>query len=75
MLSKQKFNYNQFIFLNISFSSYGYVFSLCEHMGCGAWTSSHAEGVLLAADESDSRALHFDGGLPVTALILGTISR
>ncbi|CAG4950452.1 unnamed protein product [Parnassius apollo] len=56
-------------------ANYGYVFALCEHMGCGAWTSSHADGVLLAADESDSRALHFDGGLPVTALLLGTISR
>lgn len=55
--------------------SYGYVFALCEHIGCGAWTASHAEGVLLAADESDGRALHFEGGLPVTALILSTISR
>lgn len=55
--------------------NYGYVFALCEHMGCGAWTTSHAEGVLLAADESDSSALHFDGGLPVTSLLLTTIIR
>ncbi|XP_014362300.2 dolichyl-diphosphooligosaccharide--protein glycosyltransferase subunit 2 [Papilio machaon] len=56
-------------------ANYGYVFALCEHMGCGAWTASHAEGVLLAADETDARALHFDGGLPATALILGSIAR
>ncbi|CAH2049907.1 unnamed protein product, partial [Iphiclides podalirius] len=56
--------------------NYAYLFALCEHMGCGGtWTSSHAEGVLLTADESDSRALFFEGGLPATALILGTISR
>ncbi|XP_028160955.1 dolichyl-diphosphooligosaccharide--protein glycosyltransferase subunit 2 isoform X2 [Ostrinia furnacalis] len=56
-------------------ANYGYVFALCEHMGCTAWTASHAEGVLLAADESDSRALHFDGGLPVTSMLLSTITR
>ncbi|KAL0851575.1 hypothetical protein ABMA28_007357 [Loxostege sticticalis] len=56
-------------------ANYGYVFALCEHMGCGAWTVSHAEGVLLAADESDARALHFDGGLPVTSMLLSTITR
>nr|XP_049691989.1 dolichyl-diphosphooligosaccharide--protein glycosyltransferase subunit 2 [Helicoverpa armigera]XP_049692612.1 dolichyl-diphosphooligosaccharide--protein glycosyltransferase subunit 2-like [Helicoverpa armigera] len=56
-------------------ANYGYVFALCEHMGCGAWTASHAEGVLLAADESDSKALHFEGGLPVTANLLGSIQR
>ncbi|XP_059058428.1 dolichyl-diphosphooligosaccharide--protein glycosyltransferase subunit 2 [Achroia grisella] len=53
--------------------NYGYVFGLCEHMGCGVWTSTHAEGVLLAADESDAKALHFEGGLPVTSLLLTTI--
>ncbi|XP_068627071.1 dolichyl-diphosphooligosaccharide--protein glycosyltransferase subunit 2 [Battus philenor] len=56
-------------------ANYGYVFALCEHIGCETWTASHAEGVLLAADESDSRALHFDGGLPVTSLLLGSIFR
>ncbi|CAH0592147.1 unnamed protein product [Chrysodeixis includens] len=56
-------------------ANYGYVFALCEHMGCGAWTAQHAEGVLLAADESDSKALHFEGGLPVTSNLLTTISR
>lgn len=56
-------------------ANYGYVFALCEHMGCGAWTASHAEGVLLAADESDSKALHFEGGLPVTANLLTSIQR
>ncbi|XP_035449327.2 dolichyl-diphosphooligosaccharide--protein glycosyltransferase subunit 2 [Spodoptera frugiperda] len=56
-------------------ANYGYVFSLCEHMGCGAWTAAHAEGVLLAADESDARALHFDGGLPATATLLAAIHR
>uniref|UniRef100_A0A1E1WVG2 Dolichyl-diphosphooligosaccharide--protein glycosyltransferase subunit 2 n=1 Tax=Pectinophora gossypiella TaxID=13191 RepID=A0A1E1WVG2_PECGO len=56
-------------------SNYGYVFALCEHMGCESWTASHAEGVLLAADETDARALHFEGGLPTTALLLGTIAR
>jgi ribose 5-phosphate isomerase RpiB len=55
--------------------SYGYVFGLCEHMGCGAWTVSHAEGALQAADETDARALSFDGGLPVTTLLLTTIIR
>ncbi|KAM3960906.1 oligosaccharide transferase delta subunit [Aphomia sociella] len=54
--------------------NYGYVFGLCEHMGCGAWTVSHAEGVLLAADESDAKALHFEGGLPVTSMLLTTIA-
>lgn len=44
-------------------------------MGCGAWTAAHAEGVLLAADESDARALHFDGGLPATATLLAAIHR
>ncbi|KAJ8735256.1 hypothetical protein PYW07_006876 [Mythimna separata] len=56
-------------------ANYGYVFALCEHMGCGLWTASHAEGVLLAADESDSKALHFEGGLPVTSNLLTTIQR
>ncbi|XP_041975285.1 dolichyl-diphosphooligosaccharide--protein glycosyltransferase subunit 2 isoform X2 [Aricia agestis] len=56
-------------------ANYGYVFGLCEHMGCGTWTVSHAEGALLAADESDSRALHFEGGLPATSLLLSTIIR
>ncbi|XP_072947283.1 dolichyl-diphosphooligosaccharide--protein glycosyltransferase subunit 2 [Epargyreus clarus] len=56
-------------------ANYGYVFAMCEHMGCGAWTAAHAEGALLAADESDARALHFDGGLPVTSLLLTTILR
>ncbi|XP_061708328.1 dolichyl-diphosphooligosaccharide--protein glycosyltransferase subunit 2 [Cydia pomonella] len=56
-------------------ANYGYVFGLCEHMGCAAWSAQHAEGVLLAADESDARALHFEGGLPVTALVLSTVLR
>ncbi|CAH0694841.1 unnamed protein product [Spodoptera exigua] len=56
-------------------ANYGFVFALCEHMGCGAWSAAHAEGVLLAADESDARALHFDGGLPVTAALLASIHR
>lgn len=56
-------------------ANYGYVFALCEHMGCGLWTTSHAEGVILAADETDSRALHFEGGLPVTSQLLTTITR
>lgn len=55
--------------------SYAYVFALCEHMGSMAWTATHAEGVLLAADESDSKALHFEGGLPVTSALLSTITR
>ncbi|CAH0690941.1 unnamed protein product [Chilo suppressalis] len=55
--------------------NYGYVFALCEHMGCGPWTTTHAEGVLQAADETDSRALSFDGGLPATSLLLSTILR
>ncbi|KAG7310862.1 hypothetical protein JYU34_003693 [Plutella xylostella] len=56
-------------------ANFGYVFILCEHMGCGKWTASHAEGVLQGADESDARALHFEGGLPVTAALLGTVVR
>lgn len=56
-------------------ANYGYVFALCEHMGCDAWSATHAEGVLLAADESDSKALHFEGGLPVTSNILTSIMR
>ncbi|XP_075992072.1 oligosaccharide transferase delta subunit [Anticarsia gemmatalis] len=56
-------------------ANYGYVFALCEHMGCTAWTVTHAEGVLLAADESDSKALHFEGGLPVTSNLLSSIMR
>ncbi|XP_063357980.1 dolichyl-diphosphooligosaccharide--protein glycosyltransferase subunit 2 [Cydia amplana] len=56
-------------------ANYGYVFGLCEHMGCLAWSAAHAEGVLLAADESDARALHFEGGLPVTSLVLSTVLR
>ncbi|XP_063394747.1 dolichyl-diphosphooligosaccharide--protein glycosyltransferase subunit 2 [Cydia fagiglandana] len=56
-------------------ANYGYVFGLCEHMGCLAWSAQHAEGVLLAADESDAKALHFEGGLPVTSLVLSTILR
>lgn len=48
---------------------------MCEHMGCAAWTAAHAESALLAADESDGRALHFDGGLPVTSLVLTSIIR
>ncbi|XP_030029149.2 dolichyl-diphosphooligosaccharide--protein glycosyltransferase subunit 2 [Manduca sexta] len=56
-------------------ANYGYVFALCEHMGCAAWTAAHAEGLLLAADETDSKALHFDGGLPTTSLLLTTITR
>ncbi|CAG9796897.1 unnamed protein product [Diatraea saccharalis] len=55
--------------------NYGYVFGLCEHMGCTSFTTSHAEGVLQAADETDSRALSFDGGLPATSLVLSTILR
>lgn len=55
--------------------SYGYVFGLCEHMGCESWTTAHAEGVLLAADETDSKVLHFEGGLPITSLLLTTILR
>lgn len=55
--------------------NYGYLFALCEHMGCGGWTASHAEGVILSADESDGKALHFEGGLPTTSFILSTISR
>ncbi|CAH2102966.1 unnamed protein product [Euphydryas editha] len=56
-------------------ANYGYVFALCEHMGCAAWTSTHAESALLSADETDGRALHFDGGLPVTSFLLTTILR
>ncbi|CAB3240148.1 unnamed protein product [Arctia plantaginis] len=56
-------------------ANYAYVFALCEHMGSLAWTATHAEGVLLAADESDSKALHFEGGLPVTSHLLSTITR
>ncbi|CAG9581008.1 unnamed protein product [Danaus chrysippus] len=56
-------------------ANYGYVFGLCEHMGCQAWTVMHAENALLAADETDGRALHFEGGLPVTSLVLSTIIR
>ncbi|CAH1639378.1 unnamed protein product [Spodoptera littoralis] len=55
-------------------ANYGYVFSLCEHMGCGAWTAAHADAVLLAADEADA-ALHFEGGLPATATLLAAIHR
>ncbi|XP_053609651.1 dolichyl-diphosphooligosaccharide--protein glycosyltransferase subunit 2 [Plodia interpunctella] len=56
-------------------ANYGYVFALCEHIGCGDWTISHAEGVLQAADESDFKALHFEGGLPTTSTLLSTITR
>uniref|UniRef100_S4PMW5 Dolichyl-diphosphooligosaccharide--protein glycosyltransferase subunit 2 n=1 Tax=Pararge aegeria TaxID=116150 RepID=S4PMW5_9NEOP len=56
-------------------ANYAYVFALCEHMGCNAWTAMHAESALLAADETDSKMLHFDGGLPVTSLVLSTIFR
>ncbi|XP_026492688.1 dolichyl-diphosphooligosaccharide--protein glycosyltransferase subunit 2 [Vanessa tameamea] len=56
-------------------ANYGYVFTLCEHIGCTAWTATHAESALLAADETDGRSLHFDGGLPVTSLVLSTIIR
>ncbi|XP_045524133.1 dolichyl-diphosphooligosaccharide--protein glycosyltransferase subunit 2 isoform X2 [Pieris brassicae] len=56
-------------------ANYGYVFALCEHMGCEAWTAQHSEGVLLSADESDSKSLHFEGGLPVTSFLLTTILR
>ncbi|XP_069361221.1 uncharacterized protein [Maniola hyperantus] len=56
-------------------ANYGYVFAMCEHMGCGAWTAAHAESALLAADETDSKVLHFDGGLPVTSFVLSTILR
>ncbi|KAJ0182793.1 hypothetical protein K1T71_002162 [Dendrolimus kikuchii] len=56
-------------------ANYGYVFALCEHMGCGGWTATHAEGVILSADESDGKALHFEGGLPVTSFVLSTIAR
>ncbi|XP_060808440.1 dolichyl-diphosphooligosaccharide--protein glycosyltransferase subunit 2 isoform X2 [Amyelois transitella] len=56
-------------------ANYGYLFALCEHMGCGDWSTSHAEGVLLAADESDGKALHFEGGLPATSMLLSTIAR
>ncbi|XP_063549015.1 dolichyl-diphosphooligosaccharide--protein glycosyltransferase subunit 2 [Cydia strobilella] len=56
-------------------ANYGFVFGLCEHMGCLSWNAQHAEGVLLAADESDAKALHFEGGLPVTSLVLSTVLR
>ncbi|XP_023949697.2 dolichyl-diphosphooligosaccharide--protein glycosyltransferase subunit 2 [Bicyclus anynana] len=56
-------------------ANYAYLFALCEHMGCQAWTAMHAESALLAADETDSKMLHFDGGLPVTSAILSTIIR
>lgn len=56
-------------------ANYGYVFTMCEHMGCAAWTVAHAESALLAADETDGRALHFDGGLPVTSLVVTSIIR
>ncbi|KAI5631326.1 oligosaccharyltransferase subunit ribophorin II domain-containing protein [Phthorimaea operculella] len=56
-------------------TNYGYVFALCEHIGCESWTASHAEGVLLAADESEGKALHFEGGLPATSLVLTSIFR
>ncbi|XP_045511409.1 dolichyl-diphosphooligosaccharide--protein glycosyltransferase subunit 2 [Colias croceus] len=55
--------------------NYGYVFALCEHMGCGAWTAQHSEGILLSADESDGKSLQFEGGLPVTSFLLTTILR
>ncbi|XP_045455863.1 dolichyl-diphosphooligosaccharide--protein glycosyltransferase subunit 2 [Melitaea cinxia] len=56
-------------------ANYGYLFALCEHIGCEAWTGTHAESALLAADETDGRALHFDGGLPVTSFLLTSILR
>ncbi|CAK1544392.1 unnamed protein product [Leptosia nina] len=56
-------------------ANYGFVFALCEHMGCEAWTAQHTDGILLSADESDSKALHFEGGLPVTSFVLTTILR
>lgn len=55
--------------------NYGYIFLLCEHMGCGAWTLQNTPSVLAAADETDGRVLNFDGGLPVTSLLLSTIFR
>ncbi|VVD02490.1 unnamed protein product [Leptidea sinapis] len=58
-----------------SAANYGFVFALCEHMGCGAWTAQHSEGIILSADESDSKALHFEGGLPVTSFLLTSILR
>ncbi|GBP44598.1 Dolichyl-diphosphooligosaccharide--protein glycosyltransferase subunit 2 [Eumeta japonica] len=56
-------------------ANYGYVFLMCEHMGCESWTAERAESLILQADESDGKALHWEGGLPVTATILGTLFR
>lgn len=52
------------------FYSLGLVFHICAEVGCGAWAFERIEDAVIQADEVDGKLLHWEGGLPVTALVL-----
>ncbi|XP_077293027.1 oligosaccharide transferase delta subunit [Arctopsyche grandis] len=53
-----------------SVNNLGLVFHICAEVGCGTWAFERIEDAVIQADEVDGKLLHWEGGLPVTALVL-----